>query len=414
MSLRNEVEVEVDENNAEDEIINGVSVGLHRFIDAYASLNFAACKQLLEDTPEAKGEDGCPMKKPGNAMTIEAKCRDQGLVDLDDLRQLAKRTWLGDLFCAKVALRMENAFDSPTFDAGNIEGSLGCCWQPRKPVTEGDWKTMAPKEWRREIDRKEWMRSFHLKMSVATIQNVCSTHGVVSALLMTMNIGSFASMTNEEWDFYEKGIATERCERGGSWVDYSSTVEDCALNNKRTTEIWFVITNMIAASMLLIVLLFASGLYICVSLPNALDTRPDEVEAIVARFSGEFVTLNILFFLSIFSSGMGIVQLIQLKATSWDLVVAVLWISFFVGMIILGLAVWLAVEVYISKGMIKRLRSHNSKDSTQKDEDYKAMVLRKLVYVGNRSTIPHLRRGPSRGKVSQAPASSTTGQGVDA
>ena len=40
-------------------------------------------------------------------------CKVEGIRELLDLRMLAKRTFLGDYFPAKVALRFENAFESP-------------------------------------------------------------------------------------------------------------------------------------------------------------------------------------------------------------------------------------------------------------------------------------------------------------
>ena len=193
------------------------------------------------------------------------------------------------------------------------------------------------------------------------MQNICSTHGVICALLLTMNIGSFASMTIDEWDQYEKGIATTRCKRGGYFVDLDSNVTDCARKNREDTEIWFVMSNHIAASLLLISLLFATGLYICLSLPNAAESRPDEIASVVARFSGEFVTLQVLFALSIFCSGAGLMQLIQLKTSNWDVVIAVNIISGVTVFILIGMGIWLYQEVKISKEMIRELRSHNSK-----------------------------------------------------
>ena len=78
-------------------------------------------------------------------------------------------------------------------------------------------------------------------------------------------------------------------------MDTSLNLTECALKNRRDTEAFFVLSNHIAASVLLITLLFASALYICVSLPNASESRPDELEAVVARFSGEFVALQVSF-----------------------------------------------------------------------------------------------------------------------
>ena len=122
-----------------------VSEGLAKFIDAYASLPFSKCDAVGID----RDETDLPTE-PGNARVIEARCKKEGLRDLDDLRQLSKRIWLGDLFTAKVALRMENAFDSPTFDAGK----LGVKVEDDKKA--GEWKKIAPEEWQTEMERMTW------------------------------------------------------------------------------------------------------------------------------------------------------------------------------------------------------------------------------------------------------------------
>ena len=54
-------------------------------------------------------EDGVP----GCYEECASICQVEGIRELLDLRMLAKRTFLGDYFPAKVALRFENAFESP-------------------------------------------------------------------------------------------------------------------------------------------------------------------------------------------------------------------------------------------------------------------------------------------------------------
>ena len=54
-------------------------------------------------------EDGVP----GCYEECASICKVEGIRELLDLRMLAKRTFLGDYFPAKVALRFENAFESP-------------------------------------------------------------------------------------------------------------------------------------------------------------------------------------------------------------------------------------------------------------------------------------------------------------
>jgi len=341
-----------------------VSEGLAAFIDAYASLSFEKCDAAGIE----RDENGLPTE-PGNARVVEAKCKKEGLKDLDDLRQLSKRIWLGDLFAAKVALRMENAFDSPTFDAGKVGLSV------EADKKKGEWKRLAPDEWRLEMERKTWLNSFHFKFSVQTMQNICSTHGVIAALLLTMNIGAFASMTSEEWALYEQGIATERCTHGGIGVDQSLGIDECSKKNRQDTEMWFVLSNHLAFSLLLIVLLFATGLYICVAVSNPSESRPYEADAVVARFSGEFATLQVLFAVSVICSGVGLIQMVQLKTTNWDIVLAVNWMSLVVVLALIFIFAWLYRELKVTKTLIKQLRSDNSKDTEQKANDIAAETL---------------------------------------
>ena len=70
-----------------------LSKNLSHFIDTYAKEN--------------EGHPGCPSE-------CKEICQSHGLRELSDLRMLAKRTWLGLYFPAKVALAFENALESPT------------------------------------------------------------------------------------------------------------------------------------------------------------------------------------------------------------------------------------------------------------------------------------------------------------
>ena len=146
----------------EQQGLKSVSLGLKKFIDKYATVSFEECDALVKD------KDGIPIESPGNAIAVERKCREQGLQDLDDLRQLAKRIWLGELFPAKVALCMENAFDSPTFDKG-VKGV-----DSDDDNKKGEWKTLAPDEWKSEMDRKKWLGTFHFKHAARIELNTSS------------------------------------------------------------------------------------------------------------------------------------------------------------------------------------------------------------------------------------------------
>jgi hypothetical protein len=133
-----------------------------------------------------------------------------------------------------------------------------------------------------------------------------------------MNVGSFGAIEIEEWGAFESGVATERC-NVTSFAFWSSgrpgeTVEECITALSAESEKWFIVANFGASLSLILTLLLSSWLYIAFGIPGADRTRPDEVQAVVARLSGEFATLNVLFLFSVALSFTGILQLTQIKS----------------------------------------------------------------------------------------------------
>jgi hypothetical protein len=263
-----------------------------RSVEDYKHMGYTATKmdQHLLDFIEQyaiKGE-----KVPGCVDECIEICEINALQDLDDLRTLSRRCWLGEYFPAKVALRFENALESPEM------------LEFFKKLDEGN--------------KKPWAKTFYFTYSIESMESTCATYGILSALLLTMNVGSFGAIQIEEWGAFESGVATERC-NGTSLFRWSSgrpgeTVEECITALSAESEKWFIMANFGASLFLILTLLFSSWLYIAFGIPGADRTRPDEVQAVVARFSGEFATLNILFLFSVALSGTGILQLTQIKS----------------------------------------------------------------------------------------------------
>jgi hypothetical protein len=232
-------------------------------------------------------------KHPGCVAECIEICQINALLKLEDLRKLSRRCWLGEYFPANVALRFESALQSPEL------------LYFFKKLDEVDKK-------------KPWANTFHFTYSMESMESTCATYGILSALLLTMNVGSFGAIEIEEWGAFESGVATERC-NGTSLFRWSSgrpgeTVEECITALSAESEKWFIMANFGASLFLILTLLFSSWLYIAFGIPGADRTRPDEVQAVVARFSGEFATLNFLFLFSVALSGTGILQLTQIKS----------------------------------------------------------------------------------------------------
>jgi len=186
-------------------------------------------------------------KQPGCKAECIEICQINALQDLDDLRNLSRRCWLGEYFPAKVALRFENALESP--EMLNFF----------KKLDEGN--------------KKPWANTFYFTYSIESMESTCATYGILSALLLTMNVGSFGAIEIEEWGAFESGVAMERC-NGTSLFRWSSgrpgeTVEECITALSAESEKWFIMANFGASLFLILTLLFSSWLYIAFGIPGA-------------------------------------------------------------------------------------------------------------------------------------------------
>jgi hypothetical protein len=231
-------------------------------------------------------------KHPGCVAECIEICQINDLQNINDLRKLSRRCWLGDYFPANVALRFENALESP--EMLHFFNKLD------------------------EGNKKPWTGTFHFTYSIESMESTCATYGILSALLLTMNVGSFGAIDISDWSSFESGVGMQRC-NGTSLLRWTSgrpgeTVEECVSALSAESEKWFVVANFGASLFLIMTLLLSSWLYIAFGIPGADRTSPDEVQAVVARLSGEFATLNVLFLFSVAISGTGILQLTQMKS----------------------------------------------------------------------------------------------------
>jgi len=164
----------------------------------------------------------------------------------------------------------------------------------------------------------------------------------------------------QEWETFKRISAVDRCTNGEIFLDKSNGTDSCAERLTDVTEAWFVVSNSFASFLLLICVVFSSGIYISIGYPNVQGSRPDEEEGVVARFSGEFATLNVLFILSTLASGVGLTQFLQLKIRSWQLVLVVMWLGIVAAFILIMVIVWLALEIQVANNVIEHLRNNNA------------------------------------------------------
>ena len=141
---------------------------------------------LKEHAEKEKEVPGC------KAECIEI-CKSNAMRDLNDLRMLSRRCWLGEYFPAKVALRFENALESPRYIQRFNE--------------------LEKKSWMDKKDTKPpWVNTyFPFSTTIESMESACATYGILSALLLTMNVSTFCSMQIDEWSAFESGVAMERC-----------------------------------------------------------------------------------------------------------------------------------------------------------------------------------------------------------
>jgi len=89
------------------------------------------------------------------------------------------------------------------------------------------------------------------------------------------------------------------------------------------------------------------------------------VQAVVARFSGEFLTMNVMFMVSVIFSTVGLLQLFQLKLRRWYLGVFVTTCTCISIVAMVIIMTWILIETRIARRYVKQLRA----DHADHDED---------------------------------------------
>ena len=310
---------------------------------APCSENLRAFIEEYADIP-IEGEN---IVRPGNPEACIQICQEQGITDLFDLKALAKRVWLGEYFPAKVAIRFENALESPemVIEFKELEKAAVAAEAEKKTGKESH-------------TRKPWIGTFYFSNTIESMESACATYGILSALMLTMNVACFGSMEVDEWEAFKDGIGKQRCQEGAilGWRKANQSEVECIDDLVDISEFLFVTSNYGACLLLLTTLLLSSWLYIAFSMPGADTSRPDEVQAVVARFSGEFLSLNIIFVLSVIFSVLALNQFVQLKLRTWTLVPITTTIGGIVVFFIIVMAIWILIEINIAKYHVEGLR----------------------------------------------------------
>lgn len=308
---------------------------LNKTIATVLSMDIADCAKIF-----AYG------KKAGTTGEMLMKCKAEGIHSKDDLYQIVRRQWHVDHFTLHTSVELEVKLDSKK------------TWAYEKKMAKDEIRKakLDKTTEKKEVSKRSLLMTFHTTLSIKTMQDVCATYGVVAALGLSMNLATFASMNINEWELYRTTAAVDRCENEELWFATSNSTQECARELASVLEFFFVTMNALASSFLLLCVVMSSGIFIAIGFPNVHTSRPEEEMVVVDRFMGEFTALNVLFLFCIFASSTGLVFFMQLKISSSYLVQLVMLIASISGVGLIGVILWLCIEVKRAKDVIEHLR----------------------------------------------------------
>ena len=132
---------------------------------------FSFCAPSPQEDDDEKLEDFvenvCPRHKDG----VLKWCENNGIDDVDELKELAKRCWLGEYspdLPVRAALLIEKHFDH-----------------------------------QKQGERKWW----HVAEDMEAMSAILSNYGIVAALVLTLTVSAFGGMTVDEWDTWTDNVS---------------------------------------------------------------------------------------------------------------------------------------------------------------------------------------------------------------
>ena len=203
---------------------------------------------------------------------------------------------------------------------------------------------------------------FDLAGTLESMKQVCIHYGLVAALILSMTFANFGSITKDDWlAFLGLSLQESTCQRlaqseyGGScgvdeitpnhlgWQtlychealdmliknptlnltaagkDCCIPVIECAKKLNWNMECLYTVGCGGGSAVLLLVVLFASWLYISIHAAKVNSARAEEEKLLVSRLRQEFLLLHFLFFLGLVGAYSGITAVMCIKVTTLNL-----------------------------------------------------------------------------------------------
>lgn len=185
-------------------------------------------------------------------------CEDNGLEELYDLFRVSQRMWLGKVLPAKAALQIEDGL-----------------------IRAYKIKTTA----------RSWLAVF-APNSFEEFSSVCSNYGIVSALMLGLQVGIVGSMGHSDWENY-----------GHVWY-------------KNMHAQWFYFRGTLSICLLSFVTVMCAFLYLAVQ--NSLASSTEKQHALVlTSFAPYYSALHITFIGGLCTSGFELQTFVQVKIQSF-------------------------------------------------------------------------------------------------
>ena len=173
--------------------------------------------------------EGENIVRPGNPEACIQICQEQGITDLFDLKALAKCVARANISRqrSRSASRMRSS--RPRWSS-NLNSS-------RRQTQRAEENTGKESH-----TRKPWIGTFYFSNTIESMESACATYGILSALMLTMNVACFGSMEVDEWEAFKDGIGKQRCQEGAilGWRKANQSEVECIDDLVDVSEFLFV------------------------------------------------------------------------------------------------------------------------------------------------------------------------------
>ena len=246
--------------------------------------------------------------------------------------------------------------------------------------------------------------------NLAAMESMCVNYGLSAALVLTMTFANYGSVTNDDWRAYLTRIelTNPRCQRLAEsmcsaeppavfeklrsentlayWypvycqkplldlvanpaLNISAPTPEfptgqgcclnaikCAIDSSWNMELAFTLGCGGGTSMLLLVVMYSSWLYITLNATKVNKGRWSEAKLLTKRLSGHFVILQAFFVVGIFLAYLGVFSVVGMKSTTFNLSYVCVLLILASGIIAALLAAKILRDIYLINASIDQDR----------------------------------------------------------